>query len=964
MAGLDAGLSPSDKSLRSIIENAHDIIFAVSTDGTILSLNGAFETVTGWAVADWIGKPFQPLVDPETLSDALEAFQRACAGESVRSSTVRIFKKWGDKALIDSSLIPEFKDGRVVAIFGISRDITNQVDLEEQRRRLLHEENRRIEAEASRERALFLARASVSLFSSLEQDINAAFLAKLGASMEAGWCAVALKGSVDEPSHVAVAVSDADLDVWARQLEPLLLTTSTPLHPLLRALEKNETILERTVPFSVINDIAEQPEQRKILVKLGFFSVMAVPLVIRNTVIGAMMFASSSVDKTYGEDDLITAREFGLRSSLALENSRLYKEAVRAKLDLARARDEALRISDFKSEFVANVSHEIRTPINAIVGMASLLSNSSLTAQQQNFLEIIRISCDTLLSIINDILDMAKINAGRFELDVVEFNVRRLVEGVCDLLAPKASVKCLEFVCEIEPSLPSRIKGDAGRLRQILMNLGSNAVKFTPRGEVVISVQTQEETDTRITLRFTVRDTGIGLSTQQTGRIFEPFTQAEASTARLYGGSGLGLSISKMFAEAMGDTINVTSELGKGSSFSCDITFEKADAERDNQIPRDLRPNLFRILVADDNATARNVLIRQLRSWGFEKVTGVSNAVELLEQLRDSAKTKQLFHLVFIDQSLLSEPPFVVIREEMTRPPLTKTRLVALTPLHQPMVEKTMAELDISENLLKPVKSSSLIRCLMGEDRQIRAAISHFVKRLPVAGQRASILVAEDNSINQQVVQWQLKELGFRADTVGSGIEALEAISKQDYDLILMDCQMPEMNGFDATMRIRQRERDGRHTPIIALTAQTIKGIREKCLEAGMDECLIKPVTIEDLLTVFAKWKLTAAERPIRERHRGNFSDEILTMFLELTPIQLDSIRRHVQRKSYRALEMEAHRLAGSCSTLEFERMAELARRLEILASRRIGRGLPALMDSLTDEFAIVRERLQSTLKR
>jgi PAS domain S-box-containing protein len=520
--------------------------------------------------------------------------------------------------------------------------------------------------------------------------------------------------------------------------------------------------------------------------------------------------------------------------------------------ELAAARDAALNSARQKSQFLANMSHEIRTPMNGVMGLLGVLLDSNLDADQRDLAETARSSAESLLTIINDILDFSKIEAGKLSFEVADFEVQNVCEWTLDLLADTARRKSLEIGLVLDPGVPAVLRGDSGRLRQVLLNLIGNSIKFTERGGVLLQVEGEAETDDATTLRFRITDTGIGMTEQTCSHLFQPFSQGDDSTTRRFGGTGLGLAISKQLVQMMGGDIGVESEPGCGSTFWFTARFGNGTTTKARPVRRSDAPH---VLVVEDSTTSRHIMGLQLTAWGVPN-EAADDGMAALALLRDAKAAGQPYGLVISDVHMPGIDGVALARLVREQEKFGAPRFVLMTGDKTSFDAAVVNQLGITTVLRKPVKQQQLFSAVFGESpAERRMPETPAAPASVVVPAHRRILVADDNVVNQKVALRQLQKLGFAADAVGSGLEALDALTRIAYDLVMMDCQMPEMDGYEATAEIRRRDRDTkRHTRILALTASASEGDREKCLAAGMDDFIPKPMRIDEVSKALLRW--------------------------------------------------------------------------------------------------------------
>jgi signal transduction histidine kinase/DNA-binding response OmpR family regulator len=671
-------------------------------------------------------------------------------------------------------------------------------------------------------------------------------------------------------------------------------------------------------------------------------------------------------------------------------------EHRRTEEELLKAKEAAELATRAKSEFLANMSHEIRTPMNGVIGTLGLLHDSELSDRQREFAQIARSSAESLLSIINDILDFSKIEAGKLTIEPVAFDLQAVVEEVGEIFAPKVAEKQLDLIIRYAPESPRQIIADPGRVRQVLTNLVGNAIKFTAAGHVLINVQCEPGTIGPAHLKLSVQDTGIGIPEDKLKHIFEKFTQADASTTRRFGGTGLGLAISKQLVELMGGHFVVASQPGQGSTFWFTLPFSVPDETPTVATHRASLAGV-RVLIVDDNEVNRRVLHEQITSWRMRN-GGYASGEEALAVLREAHKAGDPYHIAVLDYQMPGMDGEMLARAIKADPVLQETVLVMLTSGGHPNQAKHLKEAGIFACLDKPVRQSKfrdVLAVACGARNTMSATQCLTRSEAPAAkSQRrmsrrtlARVLVADDNTTNQRVARLMLENLGCRVDVAANGKEAIEMLALLPYDVVFMDCEMPELDGYEATAEIRQTHA-GAHVRIIAMTAKAIQGDRERCLEAGMDDYISKPVRLEDLEEALERWipkgrngvqaepeevpgldqsspESPALDPEVTERLRSlaavdpTVLDEIHESFLTGAIRYLEALREAARAGDPDALAKAAHAFKGASGNIGASHTCEICRQLELLGNSRSVAGAGELIQFLEREIERVKIEIE-----
>ncbi len=731
-----------------------------------------------------------------------------------------------------------------------------------------------------------------------------------------------------------------------------------------------------------VTDLDDESTLKQILLPQGIKSLLTIPMISNGECIGFVGFDWVSDFHTFTQAEQTLLDLF----SQLLVN---IKHRVTAETNLSIEKDNAQAASRAKSEFLANMSHEIRTPLNGVLGMNTLLMDTNLTSEQKSYVQTVRSSGEALLGIINDILDFSKIEAGKLELEDIPFNLRYTLEDFAEIMAIKAEQKNLEFICAAAPGVPAFMEGDPGRLRQILVNLAGNAIKFTKSGEVSVTATVQSQSEKNIKLHFSIKDTGIGISQAKQSLLFDSFTQADASTTREYGGTGLGLAISKQLVELMHGEIGINSKINEGSEFWFTTTLKKSDKTNETQIPKNAL-NGYHVLIVDDNATNRDILSIQFKAWGIQAEVA-SDGPAALELLYASAINNHPFQLAVLDMQMPGmdgETLAGIIKSDHR---LKNFPLVMMTSLGKQSNSKNAKESYFAAYLTKPVRQSELFE-ILANILSVKQNLTSKIRKpnkYSLANMRLEnfmILLVEDNITNQMVATGILKKTGVRVDAVANGKEAITALEQIPYDLVFMDIQMPVMDGLEATKLIRAHDSSvlNKEVPIVAMTAHAMQGDKDICINAGMNDYVSKPITPVAVSEVLSKWLECKDEVPspltnqpvtIKQPeqveeifNRAEFLDRmmddedlaglIVDEFRKNSPDIIKQLDIHINSGLTTEAGHSAHTLKGSASNLSATHLVEIAFKMEQAGKN----GNINLLKKLLPELVLCYEKLDSTL--
>lgn len=981
----------------AVLDNVGALVFVLDPEGKIIRFNRECELVTGYYYEEVRNQSFWKIF---LLPEDRESIRKTFAQSSKRNSSNPYENYWitkdGKQRLISwSTTALHNSESNVEYIIGTGLDTSDRKIVEE-------------EVRLQNLRSLVFSQITLRIRQSL--NINEIFRTTVNEVQKflkadrvlvyrfnGEWEGDIVVESV-EPPWLASLGSDVQDSCFRNGLwEPY---------------RQGKKVVNGDIPNSDMPDCYKQ-----LMAQFQVKANLVVPILENDRLWGLLIAHQCSAPRYWRSFEVDFLSELGNQVGIALYQATLLEQEIQRReqlsqqnIELVEARHEAETATKMKSAFLATMSHEIRTPMNAVLGMTGLLADTELSAMQRDFVETVLTSGENLLTLINEILDFSKLEANEMELEEIDFNLNTCVEEVADLLAMLAQSKGLELASLIHQSVPLDLRGDVARLRQILTNLVSNAIKFTPIGEVIIKVSLKSETDSIANIEFRVIDTGIGISPAAQKKLFHPFTQVDASTTRKYGGTGLGLAISKQLVDLMGGEIGINSEEEKGSQFWFTLPFVKQPVNEIAEIAklksrREINLKDMRVLVVDDSETNCKILSYQLTAWQM-RVDAIQGASAAIPIMRAAVAEGDRYELAILDMQMPELDGEMLGTLIKADPLLKDTRLIMLTSLNQKSGMSRGKALEFDIYLVKPVKQSRLLDALM-EVVAITAQSNGLaylyqdsplvpVKDFHLSKKRISklkILIAEDSPINQKVALHQLRSFGYDADVAGNGKEVLDLLERINYDIILMDCQMPVMDGFEATRAVRQLDSDKKNTVIVAMTANALKEDRDRCLACGMDDYLSKPVRKEDLAQKLAEWEtkffaqnaIVSSDVEVTaislDNHQDNdnnidaslplidwsyidsiadgneeFKTELMQTFFESMQQNFAQLEQAVIENNYDDIKRVAHIIKGASGSLGVQSIAAIAQDLEQLGRNQITDNTESLFKRMKDLYLHIQD--------
>jgi len=926
-----ATVSPAS-DLERFFNLSLEMLCVAGFDGYFKRLSPSWH-VLGFTEAELMAKPYLDFIHPDDRHSTIAAASQVEAGVKLIKFRNRYLTKDGTYRWLSWNAVP-FPDQQL--IYAVARDITD------------------VKRREDRQTAAYAVTRVLATSTSLKaaaREIVRVVCESLNWSAGAIW-------SVDHANHVIRCIelwNPPDLNIAA-------FATLTKQTEFLPGIGLPGRVWENDEPVW-LPDLAKEHNfpRAPMALREGLHSAFGFPIRGTRGVMGVIEFFSPEIREP-DSDILELFDAIGSQIGLFIERREAEEQLLVYSRDLEVARRQAEDATKAKSEFLANMSHEIRTPMNAIIGMTELVLLSKLTRSQHQHLQTVKLAADSLMTLLNDILDLSKIEARKLRLENVEFNLRDALDDTVNLLAIRAGEKAIELACHVSVDAPERVVGDPTRLHQILVNLAGNAIKFTDRGEVLVRAEMEEIRTDGAVIRFDVCDTGIGIPEDKREMIFEAFSQADTSTTRRYGGTGLGLAISSELVKLMGGKIWLESEIGKGSKFSFTVPFSLPTKPKRSTVAGNIS-NIegLRVLAVDDNATNRQILQEMLQNWRMEP-TVANSAAAAIESMKRAIKQKVPFSLAILDGHMPEADGFTLAGRVKRNPALSKTKIIMLTSAVNRSDFDRCRKLRVAAHLNKPVKQSELLdaivtifarRMRLPKDVKASARSNRQARRL-------NVLVAEDNPVNQELMVELLRRRGYTAKVAHNGKAAVQALGKEKFDVVLMDIQMPVMGGLDATAAIRKAEGEsGGHIPIIATSAHAMVTDREAAIKAGMDAYLVKPIRANDLYETIQNLTHDSAppvridEASLLDGVGGNpeILRKLVTIFVKDSARMIAAIRKAVRDRDAAAVASTSHALKGASGNFGPNSTFETAKELEHIG--KAGR---------LDEAAAVLSKLERNL--